>query len=490
VADPVKLIGLDFGTTTSSAVIATARLTRSAVSGRVDLAEVRESYRSEMVFTPLDADSRVDEQKVAELVDGWLAAGRVRAEEIFGGGALLTGLTAEQENAASLVRLIRGRLGDALVATADDPCLESWLAFMGSCAGLSRSRPELLVLNLDIGGGTTNLALGRSGEVSRTGCLYVGARHVEVGPGTYRIVRLSKYAAALLDGLGIRKGPGDCLTPAEVDAILDFYIEMLEAVLRPPSESLSKNLQSEISDLQSVIRLHEHVPFHLPPASSDLAVTFSGGVGELIYAHLRGAAWPSTTCYGDLGIDLAQRLCQSERWLPHLRHHAPASAGRATVYGLLRHATEVSGSTVYLPQPAMLPLADIPILGSVSGATTDEQFREIFGLALRSRRGAGIRVRFEDKAPCAGVIRELGGRLTGALRAVSFPAAHPLVLLVQENAGKALGHYVSAWGALPLCLAVVDEIVVPDAQYVHIGRPRDQVVPVSFYGLKSEGESA
>ena len=47
--------------------------------------------------------------------------------------------------------------------------------------------------------GTTNLALGRAGEVLHTGCLFVGARHIQVTPGTYRIVKLSSYARALLE---------------------------------------------------------------------------------------------------------------------------------------------------------------------------------------------------------------------------------------------------------------------------------------------------
>ena len=81
-------------------------------------------------------------------------------KKVFGGGALLTGLTARRDNAATVVRLIRRRLGDTLVAAADDPCLESWLAFMGSAAGLSREHPGRPALILDIGGGTTNLALG------------------------------------------------------------------------------------------------------------------------------------------------------------------------------------------------------------------------------------------------------------------------------------------------------------------------------------------
>src|SRR5262249_47340235 len=178
----VQLVGLDFGTTTMSAMVAEAQLARNAVSGRTDLDGIRECYRSEMVFTPLVAE-QIDESAVARQLDGWLDTGGVRSTDLFGGGALLTGLTAQRDNAAALVRLVRARLGDALIATANDPCLESWLAFMGSCAELSRARPNLRVLNLDIGGGTTNLALGQGGEVLRTGCLFVGARHVHVGAG-------------------------------------------------------------------------------------------------------------------------------------------------------------------------------------------------------------------------------------------------------------------------------------------------------------------
>src|SRR5205814_3577070 len=112
------------------------------------------------VFTPFQGDDQIDLGVLEGLLDTWLAAGHVQASELFGGGALLTGLTAQKENASALVRLIRRRLGDALVATADDPCLESWLAFMGSCAELSRQHPDRNILNLDIGGGTTNIALG------------------------------------------------------------------------------------------------------------------------------------------------------------------------------------------------------------------------------------------------------------------------------------------------------------------------------------------
>ena len=94
-ADTVKLMGLDFGTTTSSAVIAEAQLRRTA-SGRVELDCQEEIYRSELVFTPLLDDDRLDLAQVERLLEGWLEAGRVKAGELFGGGALLCGCARDQ----------------------------------------------------------------------------------------------------------------------------------------------------------------------------------------------------------------------------------------------------------------------------------------------------------------------------------------------------------------------------------------------------------
>src|SRR5207302_4906645 len=111
-----------------------AAVVRRSATGRMDLEYQEEIYRSELVFTPLGPDDRLDLPQVERLLETWLAAGQVPSGELFGGGALLTGLTAQKDNAASLVRLIRQRLGDTLVATADDPCLDSSLASIGSCA--------------------------------------------------------------------------------------------------------------------------------------------------------------------------------------------------------------------------------------------------------------------------------------------------------------------------------------------------------------------
>ena len=88
----------------------------------------------------------------------------------------------------------------------------------------------------------------------------------------------------------------------------------------------------------------------------------------------------------------------------------------------------------------------------------------------------------------AGVVRDLGQRIARILQEVAFPAMHPLVFLVQENLGKVLGQYVTRWGALPLRVLVIDEVALRNAQYVQIGPPRNQVVPVSYFGFLPDGE--
>src|SRR5262245_37345890 len=114
----VKLIGLDFGTTTSSAVVAEAELVQNSVTGKKDLGHVKERFRSEMVFTPWQGPV-LDIAAIERNVVKWIDAGGACRDELFGGGAMLTGLAAQADNASALVGTIRHHVGDALVATAD-----------------------------------------------------------------------------------------------------------------------------------------------------------------------------------------------------------------------------------------------------------------------------------------------------------------------------------------------------------------------------------
>ena len=471
----IKLVGLDFGSTTCSAVVAGARLYEDRLSGRRELGEVTPLYRSELAFTPLahqpnEPDELIDLEAVARLLDGWLAAGGVQGPELFGGGALITGLCAGKANAARLAELLRARLGEAVIATADDPCLESLVAFLGSCGSLSRAEPQAPFLNLDLGGGTTNLALGRAGEVLRTGCLRVGARHLRFIPGSYRLTGCSALGARLLAHLGITRQRGDELTRTEVDAVADYLVTLLEAACSGQRAPLTTALGREF----------EQVELRLPAELPACTLVFSGGVGALIHARLRGQAAPPTTCYGDLGPHLAQRIIDSQLVRRPVR--TDENAGRATVLGLLTGCTQVAGSSVFIARPDCLPLRDLPIVGRISLSASAAELTCALLLVRHSPRGGALRVMLPAPTPTA--LRTLGDRLQAALQALAFPPTQPIVLLLADNLAKVLGGYITGWRPAAFNLLVLDELTVGEARFVHLGRAHEQMIPVSLYGLQ------
>ncbi len=60
------------------------------------------------------------------------------------------------------------------------PDLESVLAAKGAGAERFSAQTGKTVLHMDIGGGTSNLALVESGRVTQTGCLNVGGRLIKI----------------------------------------------------------------------------------------------------------------------------------------------------------------------------------------------------------------------------------------------------------------------------------------------------------------------
>jgi ethanolamine utilization protein EutA len=447
--DHVTLVGFDIGTTTLRVAFVDAHVAKNAGTHRVEFGRFTDRPGGETILTPF-AGENLDESAIASFFDLCFSAAHIAPADIFGGGALLTGLAARAPNAGMIAETLRTRVANAVVATADDPKLESWLAFQGSVGAISRTYPTRTIVNLDIGGGTTNAACGRAGNVTWTDWSWIGARHVAVRPGTYVIERCSHTGKQTLERLGIGKTNGDELTTGEVEAIVYAWVGELETLL----------LQAPISD-----------------TTEPLQIAFSGGVGELVYALRAGNHVPGQTHWGDLGIDLARAICASVPLTEHLV--VPNSMGRATLYGLVEHQTQVSGSTLFLPEPQMLPLGDIPIVAAFGNDVTDDELQRTMAFVRASRNGAGVFVR--ALGGDAGRIRAFGKRIGGALE--NHPQDRPLVLLIEENAAKALGGYATDWGRHPKPLLVLDEVAPHTARFAHIGRLHQGLVFISFHGF-------
>jgi ethanolamine utilization protein EutA len=465
----VILLGLDFGSTTSSALLASAKVARSSATGHTQLDDVQVIYKSEPVFTPFIKQS-IDTEKIAKLIARWLEESGIKVTETFSGGSMITGLAAQADNAAALSKLIIKMVGESVIATADDPCLESWLAFMGSCGALSRYHSNTPILNFDIGGGTTNIALGVNGDVLQTGCYFIGARHFQFVAGGYQLTAMSSYGVALLESLQVNKKIGDALDSEEVSKIITFYVNALEAIV----------LCDDAFFNSPIAQKHSQVAFNFSQTIQP-KITFSGGVGELLYKISANEALPTTTFYDDFGIDLALAISRSTLLSADLKTCVPEHKGRATVVGLTLHSTEISGSTVYLPRPDCLPLRDLPIIAKLAADSPAEQWQNALALAAKRQQGACIQI-----TACNNTleqVRALATLIKHALHTSINEPSQPILILVEANIGKALGNYISNWGQLDYNLIVIDEVALRDAHFVHIGRAQQGMIPVSFYGL-------
>jgi hypothetical protein len=136
----------------------------------------------------------------------------------------------------------------------------------------------------------------------------------------------------------------------------------------------------------------------------------------------------------------------------------PEGLGRATVFGLLRHATELSGSTLYLPHPEHLPLKNIPIVGRFGPHATEERLSQLLDLAARSVPAGCLQVDWSSR---------LWKRYAFAAgwQAAGGEPCHrsALVLLLPANFGKVLGSAVTV-GYAGGGLIVVDEVPLGDGQ--------------------------
>jgi ethanolamine utilization protein EutA len=471
-SERVILLGLDFGSTTSSALLASAQIGASA-TGRLALNDIKIERLCEPVLTPF-AGHTIDVEKITLLINNWLKQSGVKVSEIFSGGSMITGLAAQAVNVQALTEIITDLVGESVIATADDPCLESWLAFMGSCGALSRYHADAPMINFDIGGGTTNIALGNvalgvNGDVLQTGCYFIGARHFQFVPGGYKLSAMSSYGAALLADLNIIKTIGETLNKDEIAKIMAFYVRALEAICLGNTDFFNAKIAQK----------HCQVAIKIMP-KTNMNITFSGGVGELIYKISAGETLPTTTFFGDFGIDLAHAISRSAILSANLNTHIPEHKGRATVMGLTLHSTESSGSSIYLPSPNILPLRNLPIVAKLPANASAEQWHSAFVLASNCKQGACIQVTIGNNLE---QIRALAAHIKHALGANIHAASRPLVIMAESNIGKALGNYICDWGQLDYNLMVIDEVAPRNAQFVNIGRLHQGMVPISFYGL-------
>ena len=427
-------VGLDLGTTSTQLVVSRLGVANRAssfavpelaISGREIL------YQSPVYFTPLLEGNRMDAAAIREIVEQEYRAAGIRREDVDTGAVIITGETSRKENAAAVMEAMADLAGDFVVAAAG-PDLESVLAAKGAGAVEYSEKTGRTVLHMDIGGGTSNLALIRRGEIGATGCLNVGGRLVKLENGVLTYV--SPVLRGIWDGT-----VGRTLTREAGERLAKLLTSALEmaAGLREPDELLTRLTTREA---QSKLPLN--------PPGEDITLSFSGGVADCID---REVDWQA---YGDIGPLLGRAIRESR--LCRGKYVLGSQTIRATVIGAGCHSTQLSGSTVFC-QNVEFPLKNIPV---ITGS---------------ARRG-------QDETACFHALSGLGepsyGALTKLAEKIAAEISPPVYLCLEQDMAKALGQALALRLGKAAPILCLDRVKVSPDSYLDVAAPVGPAFPV------------
>ena len=427
-------VGLDVGTTSTQMVVSKLEVSNRASAFAVpELAIGRREilYQSPVYFTPLLEEKRMDARALRKILEEEYRSAGIRREDVDTGAIIVTGETSRKENAAAVMEAMADLAGDFVVAAAG-PDLESVLAAKGAGAVDYSEKTGKTVLHMDIGGGTSNLALIRRGEIVATGCLNVGGRLVKIKDGCIT------YVSPVLQGIWNGR-VGERLSREDGEKLASLLASALEmaAGLREP-DSLLERLTTR--EAQSGLPLNE--------PGEEITLSFSGGVADCIN---RERNWQE---YGDIGPLLGQairksRLCGGDYVLG-------SQTIRATVIGAGCHSTQLSGSTVFC-QNVTFPLKNIPVITQLHQR---EQYETPCFLALPGSQAVGYVA-----------LQALAAELAEKIQP-------PVYLCLERDLAQALGQALAlrlGRNAEILCL---DGVKVSQGCYLDVAAPVGPAFPV------------
>lgn len=474
-------VGVDIGTSTSHVLLSRLTLERQGqrLSSRYAVTEREILYRSPVIFTPYTSSGHIDAEALGAFIARAHEEAGVPRDDVDTGAVITTGEAALRENARSVSELFAHGGGRFVVATAG-PNLESLLAAHGSgAADLSRDAPEPL-LNIDIGGGTTKFAVCEGGRVTQTAALHLGARLLAWDDAGH-LMRLEDagvkfaQAAGLTTPLALRTRP-----PAAVlDLLAGFMAEtILHAALGASTDDPSGDAAHPGSD-------EESIPWITPPLHPRVfkRIVFSGGVAEYVYER-------EMRDFGDLGPRLGDALRRRAAEL-RLQLLEPVEAIRATCIGASQYTVQLSGDTIFLSDPDILPMRSIPVVAvrGIGHPPTAAEIAEIvrrgierFDLAAGEDGLFALGVHWHHGADYAS-LRELCEGIVSALPQIRN--GHALVLVLDADVAGIVGALLQQEFGVPGAIVCIDQVLLREFDYIDVGRPLPEqgVVPVVVKSL-------
>ena len=466
----LRTVGIDIGSSTSHLLFARVTIKRQAqsLSSRFTVVDRQVLWRSPIMLTPFRADGDIDAQALAHFIGHAYHDAGLRRSDIDSGAVILTGEAIKRRNARAIDEIFAAESGKFVCATAGHK-LECILAAHGSGATALARRRQQCGLHVDVGGGTTKLSLIDCGEVLSVAAVAVGGRLLaRDAAGAW--TRIDASAHRVAQDLAIEASPAAFADEAVRTAMARrLATVVVDQILGQPPDALARDLQ-----------LTEALSRAVEPAF----ISFSGGVAEYIYGR-------ESADFGDIAKLLAGEIVKQIKTRIRLPVMEPLERIRATVIGASQFTVQVSGKTIYLPDAAVLPVHNVPVVHLGLPLT---QHIDVDAIVAAFARQAG----HLDLAPGARLALAFAwdgdpdhARLLAMAQAIKQFAApggrrdEALFLMIDGDVGASLGRLLHEELHLDGPLVSIDGIALRELDFVDVGEKLDPpgVVPVVIKSL-------
>ncbi|MBN2228632.1 MAG: ethanolamine ammonia-lyase reactivating factor EutA [Candidatus Thorarchaeota archaeon] len=463
-------VGIDIGSSTSHLIFSRLTLNRERSflnpTNRFQLTDREILYESDIIFTPLIDRHTIDIEAIIKFCEDEYRKAGLTPDMVESGAVLVTGETAKKQNAEEIVRRLSSESGK-FVSAAAGPNYESVLSAMGSGIVQRSLETQKTIMNVDVGGGTSNLAIAKNGIVLSTSCINVGGRLLGIKKD-FKIWRIDEPTFFIMNELGMNYQLGDTITEEDVQRIAHTYASALIEVMQGNARSrISKELMMT-SDIDFKVPVDHY--------------SFSGGVAEMIYGN-EGA-------YDDIGKYLAKEISTLAREAG-LSIIEPENKIRATVIGAGAFTLSVSGSTCYFDSSIEFPIKNVPVIPvniTKENYSIDNVRTEIENAFVKYDRIEGddlVALYFKDALYRSyNWLQEFVKAIENALP-VSVRRKKMVILLFQTDIGKMVGLMIRRETAIQHNLICLDELFLEEGDWIDIGSPihSGQAFPVTVKSL-------
>jgi ethanolamine utilization protein EutA len=460
-------VGVDIGSSTSHLVF--SRIVLERLDSRYIVTEREAFYASDILLTPYSAGETIDAEALGAFIRKEYADAKVDPGEIDTGALILTGVAVQRRNARAIGELFAREAGKLVAVSAGDS-LETVMAAYGSGAVARSIRDQCTVMNVDVGGGTSKIAVCADGEVADVAALDVGARLICLDPDG-RIVRLEQTGRRFAAELGIDLKVGGMLSLDQGRALAGAMADELFEAMRGGAPTVQGVSLMRTDPLAFRGKIDE--------------IQFSGGVSEFIYGN-------ESKKFGDLGPLLAAEIrARVDAFCPRLE---PSIEGiRATVVGASQYTIQLSGSTIYVSPLEALPLRNVPVIAPSLPLERDPVDPAAIAQAVRTmlrrldlaggEQPVAVFVPWRGSATFARLDAVCRGLVDGLAEVLAH--GHPLVLAGDGDVGGLLGVHLHDEMKIGSPVVSIDGLELKEFDYIDIGAMLESsgAVPVVIKSL-------